>query len=329
MTAVLESAAPSLSSKDAEDLARVRFGIEARARLLTSERDQNFHLAVADGPQYVLKIANAAEDERVIAFQNEVLEHLAAVDPSLPAPRLVRTLAGEDRIMAGGSIVRLMSWLSGSLMHEVERSGRLRESLGRVHARLLRALESCSSRAPQQDLEWDLQRFPRLRPLLAHIGDESQRAMLERTLDDFDAQAAPQFSALRRQIIHNDLNPHNVVVDGDGLVCGVIDFGDMLCAPLICDVAVAGAYHVRAEGDPLAHVGEYVSAFHHETPLRAEEIDLIPLLIRARLAMTALITNWRASLYPGNRSYILRNAPAAWSGLAALGAAPGRLEIRT
>jgi Ser/Thr protein kinase RdoA (MazF antagonist) len=62
-------------------------------------------------------------------------------------------------------------------------------------------------------------------------------------------------------------------------------------------------------------------------PLSAEEIDLMPLLVRARLAMTALITNWRASLYPHNRDYILRNAPAAWAGLAALDASPARLEI--
>jgi Ser/Thr protein kinase RdoA (MazF antagonist) len=174
---------------------------------------------------------------------------------------------------------------------------------------------------------WDLQHFPRLRPLLAHIEDADARVMLERVLDRFDAEAAPALGAMRTQVIHNDLNPHNVVVDAAGSVSGIIDFGDMVRAPLVCDVAVAAAYHVRADGAALADASDYVVAFHAETPLQRSELELLPLLIEARLAMTALITNWRASLYPQNRAYILRNAPTAWAGLNALSAAPARLEI--
>ncbi len=40
----------------------------------------------------------------------------------------------------------------------------------------------------------------------------------------------PQLAGLRHQVIHNDLNLHNVLVDPkDGArVAGVIDFGDMV-----------------------------------------------------------------------------------------------------
>lgn len=46
-----------------------------------------------------------------------------------------------------------------------------------------------------------------------------------------------------------------------------------------------------------------------------------------RLAMSCLITNWRAKLYPENRAYILRNAPASWAGVEAPSAAGACLEI--
>jgi len=101
-------------------------------------------------------------------------------------------------------------------------------------------------------------------------------------------------------------------------VSGVIDFGDMVSAPLICDVAVAAAYHVRHDETPMADALEYVDAFSAERALTAEEISLLPIIVAMRLAMTVLITNWRANLYPDNRAYILRNEPNAWRGLVAM-----------
>lgn len=63
---------------------------------------------------------------------------------------------------------------------------------------------------------------------------------------------------------------------------------------------------------------EYVDAFSAERALTAEEISLLPIIVAMRLAMTVLITNWRANLYPDNRAYILRNEPNAWRGLVAM-----------
>lgn len=328
MTAVLESVAPSFSVQEAQELALRRFGVAGTARLLTSERDQNFHLRAGDGQEYVLKIANAAEDVAVIAFQDEVLEHVVAVDAAAPTPRVVRTTDGQGSVVERGSIVRLLTWISGALMHQVARTPLLRTSLGAVHGRLTLAMRECAAVAPDQGLLWDMQEFPRLRKFVELVEAADLRAMLERTLDRFDAEAAAVLPELRVQIIHNDLNPHNVVVDESGSVSGVIDFGDMVRAPLICDVAVAAAYHVRPDGAPLVHVQDYVGAFHAACPLTREELALLPLLIQTRAAMSVLISNWRASRYPENRDYILRNAPTASAALRALSATKG-LEIVT
>ena len=111
---------------------------------------------------------------------------------------------------------------------------------------------------------------------------------------------------------------HNVVVDERGEVGGVIDFGDMVSAPLVCDVAVAAAYHVRDDAAPMVDAWEYIEAFSAERALSTDEVALLPSLIAMRLAMTVLITNWRANLYPENRDYILRNEPNAWRGLLAM-----------
>lgn len=315
---MLQTAAPQFSVADAAALARDQFDIEATPRLLTAERDQNFHLLSRSGAEFVLKIANAAEAPEAITFQNAVMRHLEAADPHLPTPHVVPARSGACHIVARGHIVRVLSWRAGRLMHQVERTRSLRQSLGKVHARLAKAMHSCAASAPPSDLLWDLQRASQLRPLLNHISDAERARVLAAALDRFEAAALPWLEKAPNQIIHNDLNPHNVVVGDDGAVSGIIDFGDMVRAPLICDVAVAAAYHVRHDNDPLADASEYIEAFSGELPLDRDALSLLPDLVAMRLAMTVLITNWRAQLYPGNRAYILRNEPNAWRGLVAL-----------
>ena len=61
---VFEAPAPAFSCPEAEAIARQAFDIEATARLLVSERDQNFQLCANDGSEWVLKIANLPKTRR-------------------------------------------------------------------------------------------------------------------------------------------------------------------------------------------------------------------------------------------------------------------------
>jgi len=114
---------------------------------------------------------------------------------------------------------------------------------------------------------------------------------------------------LRSQVIHNDMNPGNVLVDhaDANRVTGVIDFGDMVFSRLVNDVAVAGAYFCRIEDDPFAEVVEFLEAYTDVLPLTQDEIAVLPDLILSRHLTTVMITHWRARLYPDNAEYILRS----------------------
>jgi Ser/Thr protein kinase RdoA (MazF antagonist) len=46
------------------------------------------------------------------------------------------------------------------------------------------------------------------------------------------------------------------------------------------------------------------------------ELGVLPSLVKARLATTVIVTEWRAAAMPGNRAYIMRNHPSAMRGLA-------------
>ncbi|MEO1320970.1 MAG: aminotransferase class III-fold pyridoxal phosphate-dependent enzyme, partial [Pseudomonadota bacterium] len=120
-------------------------------------------------------------------------------------------------------------------------------------------------------------------------------------LDTLLRTEAPSINAalesLPVQAIHNDLNDYNLLATcaplGEPELSGVIDFGDMLAAPVVCDVAIAGAYLVLGQRRPLDLLRALVAGYTSKLALSAEAITLIWPLLRMRLAQSALIA-WRS-----------------------------------
>ena len=96
-------------------------------------------------------------------------------------------------------------------------------------------------------LPWDIQRADEVAPLLAHVADPARRALAERAMARFTEHARPALPGLRAQAIHNDLNLYNVLVDprDHDVIAGILDFGDMVRAPLVNDLAVAASYQLE------------------------------------------------------------------------------------
>jgi Ser/Thr protein kinase RdoA (MazF antagonist) len=320
---------PVFSEDEAAALGRRYFGIAGTATRLTSERDANFRLRTATGESYVLKVANPAEEPLVTNLQTQALLHVAVHDPDLPVQRVIKNVAGTHeeilRDAAGRPMVlRLFSYLEGEPLHQVPRSVAQRRSLGRNLARLTRALSNFTHAATHHDLQWDIKHASRLWQLLTYIEASDRRRLVERILRNFDDFVGPAISRLRTQFVHNDLNPSNVLVakHDPAEIAGILDFGDMVFTPLVNDLAVAASYQLSLDGDPLMEAGDLIAAYHGVLPLKDIELELLYDLVGARLATTACITSWRAARYPENSTYILRNAPRAWAGLAAFAALP-------
>ena len=92
---ILETQAPNFTSEHVKGIARTLFGLTGELSPLDSERDQNFHIGTSEGDQFVIKIANSAEDPAVIELQTDAMEHIATVDPELAIPKVL--LSGNGR----------------------------------------------------------------------------------------------------------------------------------------------------------------------------------------------------------------------------------------
>jgi Ser/Thr protein kinase RdoA (MazF antagonist) len=324
---VLTTPAPRLSEDAATALLHDQYGIDGTLKLLVSERDQNYLVRQASGREHLLKIANSAEAVEVSDFQTAALLHVEKSDPDFPVPRVIASLDGSPHIVVVGDdgrthVGRVLSWLDGIPLRHSETKLDKVGPLGALLARLGIALHDFEHPASEYSLLWDMKQAGNLTALLHNIRDASLQALCRRRLRRFKNSIEPALEKARSQIIYNDLNPSNVLVDpyNPESITGIIDFGDMVKSPLIVDVAVGAAYLCNDGHEPLSDVVEFLSGYHQKLALQDDEIEMLFDLILTRQVMTIVITNWRASVYPENREYILRNEPRARRTIERLGA---------
>jgi 4-aminobutyrate aminotransferase-like enzyme/Ser/Thr protein kinase RdoA (MazF antagonist)/murein DD-endopeptidase MepM/ murein hydrolase activator NlpD len=314
--------APHIDGEAACRLTREVYGLDATAEALPSERDQNFLLTSATGDRFVLKIANALEDRALLDAQNQAMAAVSATDAIVPLVLPTRT--GEciaAREIAPGTrwFVRLLSYLPGVPLAQVKRqSPALLRDLGRVVARVDRALAHFDHPAIHREFYWDLAAGRKTSaPLVGRIADATTRSVVERLLADFDVHTAPLLARLRTSVVHNDANDYNVIVSApdpvtrERRVVGLIDFGDMVHSYSVASLAVAIAYAVLDKPDPLAVAGHVIAGYHAERPLRENEVTALFGLICLRLCMSARIAADQMASRPNDPYLAISQEPLA------------------
>ncbi len=307
----LASNSPVFSADEARQAAAALYGIDAEAEPKSSERDRNFRVNAAPQADIVLKVCNVNEDPAVIDFQIAALRHIEETDRRLPVPRVVLTRAGETRTRidskAGESlIVFALTYCPGVPIKETVLSPAIMGSIGATLAKLGLALESFDHPAPEQALVWDVRRAEAMREHVPLIGDQEAERLVCETLDTFTAETLPRFAGFRHQVIHNDANRGNILVLPDGAVSGVIDFGDMVYAPLVQDVSTAAMELAGATDDPVGFIEPFLESYVAGNRLSKDEVDCIYDCVMARLAVCVLVYAWRAA----NKAESRFDAPA-------------------
>ena len=307
------SSVPSILAAEAASLLHGRYGITGRLSTLAGEKDHNFRVTTDEGERFVLKISHPDEQMEAVRFQREALTHMGAVDPGLFIPAVIRAADGAYELRVevndgSARIMRLLSFLEGTILHESAASPTQDRALGAFLARVGLALRDFVQPDPRTDHMWDLQRLPNTRALIGHIAASDLRSRVELVYDDFERHVSGVLPTLRTQAVHNDMNPYNVLVEPRDpcAVSGIIDFGDMAHAPLTCDAAIGAAYRWSSDEHPLAGAARFLQGYGQTRALLESELDIMLDLIRGRLAMTINVANYQALNEPDNRDYALR-----------------------
>lgn len=284
------------------------YGLAGTFRRLGGEREQNFRLTTADGRQFVVKVASLEEPSESLEFQLEALDHVAAIDPGVPVPRVVRTLEGA--LMAtiagergGAYVLRILTFLPGkTLLDGINAEGRKLAAkelvaLGAMSGRLARALQGFHGRGAPKTMPWDLKNAPLLLAGLLHRMPERVRSITGNLLPGLSKTLTDSLPRLRAQIIYNDFHESNIIAAFDPSfgIAGVIDFGDMVYGSVAQDLAVTIASLIHWSPDPVFAAGCLARGYQRFMPLEAADLALLRDLVLARLMLQVGIVAYRAA----------------------------------
>ncbi len=316
--------AQATTEAEAVRLARELYGLEATARALPGEYDDNFKLNGSDGRAFVLKVMHPARERSFIDLQCRALTHLAQRAPQLPLPRVTPNRRGELFVPIAapdGStrLVWLLTFVNGTVLAEVRpHTPELLGDLGRFLGEMDAALQSFSHAAAHRELKWDASRAGWIKDYVKHIGDSKRRALAEKFIAVYEAEVVPNLPRLRRSLIYGDANDHNVLVSEPWpqprKITGVIDFGDMHHGITASEPAIAAAYAILGKEDPLQAASAVVAGYHAAFPLDELELSVLYALIGARLAVSVTNSAHRKTLKPDDPYVTVSEAPA-WEAL--------------
>ena len=307
MSSVLEATPPQFTAEEAARIAAELFGQHGTASALGSERDQAF-LLEDGGAGGVLKISNSGEDLSALELEEAAIAHVRAVDPDLPVARPLAPRAAFD-----GHQVRLFERLHGHKAGPELGDAAVRE-VAETHARLCLALRSFFHPGAGRELLWNLRYAPLLCPLLGEIAEPARQALAARALDGYDERVLPRWAHLRAQVVHGDFNLDNLLLEDDGGVAGILDFGDCCHTALAAEVAIALASFLRGRPpeDAFRVARIALDGFSSRLPLEPLELELLGDLVSARLVAIVAISAWRSRRFPDNAEYIEAMDDDSW-----------------
>lgn len=297
---VAKSQRPNFSIAEIEELLTKWYGISSEIVELPSERDQNFHIRDYN---YILKIANANEDEQLLDFQNKAMKKIAHINEI----SLHTNIQQKEMFYINNHLIRLLDYIPGKLLAKSTQTDALLRNLGEHVAKIDTELQNFTHPAMQRDFHWDLKNAERV--ITANLAVVENKEILTYFLEEF---RKIELNAFRTSVIHNDVNDYNVIISNNRPK--IIDFGDIVYSATIFDLAIAIAYVILDKDDPIHCAIQVLKGYHSILSLTEYEVDSLFVLIAMRLCVSVTLSAVQIKQEPDNE-YLLISAAPAWKTL--------------
>ncbi|MFK8016229.1 MAG: aminotransferase class III-fold pyridoxal phosphate-dependent enzyme [Gammaproteobacteria bacterium] len=308
---------PSTLHTVAERELKARYRLAGSLSGLPGEQDDNLLLTTVSEQRFVLKIMHAGCSPTVVDMQCKLLRHINEQTSAPRVPHVIPDDAGSDysviEIDGESRLMWLLEHVPGCTLNRLPALNHSDlEELGERLAQLGQALGGFDHRHARREQRWNLTQAG---DLADHCGaiEGPTREIARSVLTRFDEALLGRLLRLPAQVIHNDANDHNLLYHGDGLrhrFAALIDFGDAAWQPAICELAIAAAYVTMNGDDPIGACASLLRGYARVRPLTDSEIELLPLLIKARLAVSIATSSERQRANPDDAYIVVSQAAA-------------------
>ncbi len=268
----------------------------------------NYKVSLANNEHYLVKvykpeeIKRIKEEERVISLLTE------KVNIKLPVTELFPIAANAPKDV----YIRISKFIEGVALTKELATDHLLADLALAAADMLTHLQTIDSdiiKAYEHD--WNLRDALRNKPKADFIANPADKKIVQHYFSIFENEAVPKFTALRKSVLHGDLNEANIIAHNNR-VNGLIDFGDISYAPVICELAVLLTYSMMMFPEECFDKAKIIiETFHQRFPLATEEIEVLPVLIATRLCVS-VCKSAEAKAKNAHTDYILISEKPAW-----------------
>lgn len=145
------------------------------------------------------------------------------------------------------------------------------------------------------------------------ISDSKKLEMLQEVLTEFENSFLTKKYQFRKSVIQNDANASNIIVNyhENQWEIGFIDFLDTVETCTVFSISICLAYLMQLSSNPLVIAKALLASYHEEFPLCDEEIQVLPVLIKARLATSTTLCARKLMDEPDNE-YLPINEASGW-----------------
>ncbi|KAG9351193.1 hypothetical protein JZ751_025083 [Albula glossodonta] len=306
---------PKLSHPQVSELIGRLFGLRvSKIRPLPSYDDQNFHVAVSEGGEYVLKIMNS-EDSRnleLLELQTHAMSFLH--QRGLPAQTALPTVTGqlmslEDVDCGSGTqkyLVRLLTYLPGCTISKVSYTPHILYQVGKQAATMDKVLQE------RQNFIWSLANVHLLEPYLPAMDGDPVQQVVKDVIELYKKEVLPNMDSFCKGTNHGDFNDLNILVEPDDggsyRISGILDFGDMSSGCYVYELAITIMYMMIEHPNPLEAGGPVLAGWESVIPLNQAERDALYLLVLGRFCQSLVMAHHAVTLQPENKEYLMITA---------------------
>jgi len=278
---------------------------------LNSERDKNYLISINLKKKYVLKISNFQETKDLLILQDYVLKQLnlrASLKEFIPK-KIHSTIKIYSDLLNRNCYVRILSFIDGKMYSLVKSNFRLENSLGFLLGNLSKELQNLIKPSAFRVFEWDPSKIGWISKESIMFKGRNKEIILN-NLNEHNKFVTKNLNNLRYSLTHGDANNYNLVVNKNK-VTGLLDYGDIIYAPTINDLAISLSYALMNKDNLYASLENIITSYHKVFNITFVEIYSLMTLVKARLTITVVMAEIQRKKFPKNK-YLSISEKDAW-----------------